>query len=313
MRRLVPLLFLGLPLAAQTHVYWRINANSANSGVGAASLALAEIAFYDSGNTHISTAGGTAICPTLFHGPCSNAFDGDLTTYIIVDGFTFPQYVEMQFASAVNVDHIAITNAAGSTASGPANFTLDYSDNGSAWTTKFTYLLGYWPNGSQITQTFYTTGTVYRINATACGGQSTCNVGELQFFNGASQLSTSTGTVLQNGGSSDPVNAPYDNSCVTSWNSPLGFGSVGAGNPMWLGFQFPSGATITSIKIISSSNSSLSPATPTTFTFQSSTDGTTFTTVASFSATWSGTCQTQTFTLAGATALTQIGAFIVGP
>lgn len=287
------------------HLYWKLLVNSANSGQGTASFSLAEWAFYDASNTQISTSGATATGSPAFSGTPANVIDGNSSTFYCANGFTFPQYVQVQFPSAVAVDHFTLTNTL-SAGEGPTDFALQYSDNGTTWTTAFSYQNAMWTN-AQVTQTFYTTGIVYRLKVTSSGstsGDPTVAIGDLSFYDASSTLiSTATGTPLASGQSRPNVvaNAFDGSGCSTFWDSALAFGAPSSGSPQWIGFHFPSSVSVASVTLTTSSNSFFAQHGPLVFDLQFSSDGATFVSLGSYTASWTGTCQTQTFSTTTAT------------
>ncbi|AAQ63342.1 tail fiber protein [Burkholderia phage BcepNazgul] len=121
------------------HKYWRINCSAAQTGgVG---MRVAELRFIDTNGAQIATTGGTASgsAQNTTFGP-DNAFDGNTATYYrsnsaplagaeIFLGYQWPA------AKSVARVQIAVTD---NLSGGPSNFTVQYSDDGSAWTTAWT-------------------------------------------------------------------------------------------------------------------------------------------------------------------------------
>lgn len=303
-----------------THSFWRISitgvvAGPSSADPGDGNPALAEVVFYDSSGTPISTAGGTAssnasINPFVAGGGApSAAFDGNTGTSWCSTGTataTSPIYLQMAFPSPVDVDHFSLSFENTQPANCPTDFTLDYSDDGSAWTTQFYYRGGMRVTGL-YTNTFYTTGVVYRFSATAIqSGSDRVAFAGLKFFSGASLLTGILGKGFNynwDGGAMpdgpDPIQA-YNNGCST------GFASrdvPSSGSPRWIGFQFPAGTPPPdSLSFQSSSFTNGIADTPTVFSIQQSTDGLNFTTLAAFaSVAWTTTCQTQTFSIVAPT------------
>lgn len=127
-----------------TFQYWRVTATSTT---GAAVLTLAELVFFDTNNSVISLAGGTASASTN-NGNAGNAFDGSAgstwSSTVTPTGGT-PQWIQYQFTGAVPV--VAISILIVNVANAPTNFIIQSSPNGTTWTTQATISSYYWyPN-----------------------------------------------------------------------------------------------------------------------------------------------------------------------
>lgn len=119
------------------HKYWRISCTAAvGSGAG---MRMAEMRFFDANGTPISTSGGTAFGSTESTGfPPANAFDGNTTTWYRSNGAPTTGsgaiVLGMQFPAAQTVaklQFVITDNLNG----GPATFDVQYSDDGSTYTT----------------------------------------------------------------------------------------------------------------------------------------------------------------------------------
>lgn len=123
------------------HLYWRVFILG-NAGQAAYSdIAEIEMCVGMSGTTQ--TSGGTAIASGSFNGSFlpANAFDGNpSTSWATPNGSPLNQWCGYQFASAVDVTMCAITaRNDNNDASWPMYFNLDFSDDGTTWTTAFTF------------------------------------------------------------------------------------------------------------------------------------------------------------------------------
>lgn len=302
------------------HLYWRISITAVVAGTSSAPAgdgppALAEVVFYDSSGTPISTASGTASSNAPFNpfvfggGSPAAAFDGNSSTSWCINEVnatpSAPIWLRMQFPSPVAVDHFSLTFSNTVPANCPANFSLQYSDDGSAWTTVYSYQGGLRVTGL-YTNTFYTSGVVYRLSATAVQSGAQSSFSNIKFFDGSGTLITgplgngfnSSWDGGLSGDGADPTQS-YNNTC-SSWFTT--FGTPSSGSPEWVGFQFSSA----SVASLSFQSANWPPAgiadTPTVFSIQRSTDGLNFTTIASFaSASWTTACQTQTFSIVAPT------------
>ena len=117
-----------------THLYWRINITSTPSAYG---TEVAELQFNSVRGGSTLCSGGTPLCNASDLGAVANAFDGNPADYWGATGF--PSYIGYELPTAANVVEFLITCSLYSTAYAPGNFTLDYSDDGSIWTTVATY------------------------------------------------------------------------------------------------------------------------------------------------------------------------------
>lgn len=277
------------------HTYWRLYITKTNSG---GNPGIADWKLYDASNVLIATTSGTASASSTESGstPASNAFDSNASTYWQSNAAT-SQWLRYQFASPVSVDHFTITVRSDRNDLGPQDFLLQYSDDdGSSWNTAFTYQGAIWTGAGipYTTQTFYITGILYRLNFTATqGGGGQVGIGEWRLYDlvGA-QISTAGACFLgssQGGSNGGYPSLAFDGNCNTPFESSQ-FQSL----PQYLSVHFPSVVNVGSIQVQAFSvNVGEAPATG---SLQKSLDGANWTTVQSFtSATWVGSCQSQTF------------------
>lgn len=114
------------------------------------------------------------------------------------DGFSstcsaYPATLGCQLASAVSVYAVVITPDASGVTYAPKAFDLQYSDDGSSWTTLQSYsgLTSSWT--SQTPRTFTVTSPAshayWRINVTDGNNATLCNIGRLEFRNASSTVS----------------------------------------------------------------------------------------------------------------------------
>jgi hypothetical protein len=133
------------------HQHWRINVTT---GMSTAWLALGELEMRTSvGGANVCT-GGTASSSNLPNSPASNAFDGSLTTYW-QSGVapTYPQFLRYSFAAPVDIVQVVLKATSNVTWAeyGPKDCDIQWSDDGTTWTTLFT------ASGMNV----WTTSTVY--------------------------------------------------------------------------------------------------------------------------------------------------------
>ena len=109
------------------HVYWRLNVAEANGG---ATLTIAEIELRTSvGGANVAT-GGTA---TAASGTAANAFDANNATNWALSSGTIG-WIQYQFGSAQDIVEHAITAPSATMTNAPNRWTLQWSDDGSNWT-----------------------------------------------------------------------------------------------------------------------------------------------------------------------------------
>lgn len=285
-----------------SHRYWQLNVNSADQGIGVQSVEISEWALYDGSGAAISTATAIATGSPSSFGAIANIIDGNPTTFYTANGFSFPQFVQLQFASPVAVDHFDLTTV-NTFGNGPTNFELRSSDDGSTWTTVFSYRNAMWPLGGTI-QRFFTGGIIWRLNVTACGTatDSACVIADWSLFDaGSAPVPATGGTLLASSqGIPNVVANAFDGSgCSTYWHGAISFGVPSGGSPSWIAYHFPTNVSIASFTLTSSNSGAFALQAPTAFALQWSTDGVTFTTAQTYTASWTGTCQTQSFTGGG--------------
>ena len=110
------------------HTYWRLNIAGTDTG---STLTLAEIEMHTSvGGANVAT-GGTA---TASSGTASNAFDANNATNWALSSGTVG-WIRYQFASAQDIVEHTVTAPSATMTNAPNRWTLQYSDDGSNWTT----------------------------------------------------------------------------------------------------------------------------------------------------------------------------------
>lgn len=265
------------------HAYWRVFATN-NNGSGSFT-SLAELAFKDGSGSTIPTTGGTVIFSSeVSSNEAAKAFDGDPASVWAGSGST-NQWIGYQFSSPVGVEQVALTSP---TTNGgnqtPKDCLLQYSDDGSAWTTAFSFSNALYVLGSTITypETLaagYHRG--FRINVTAVDGSSFLQLDELEFratAGGADQTvpiganySTTDGRVLTNS----------DNGGNEAWRV---FGNDSGtwfvlGTGAYVAFVFPAPVKVEEILMKASGSAT---QTPKDFTLDYTDDGATWTTQKTF-------------------------------
>lgn len=290
------------------HVYYRLLITKAGTIAGGTTTGyypcVGEWVSYDSGGSVISLSGATFSASSTVGGPyvAGSAFDADESTMWhanFVPSSGSPEWLRIQFPSPVAIDHFSLTTGSGRQGQGVDTFALQYSDDGATWHDVFWYQGPQW-GSSEGPQMFYTTGAVYRINASAndytSGG---IGLADLKFFDsGASQIATSTGTPLSSlaNGSQTPDLAFDSNSSTHYYSSD----SVSSGLHIIIGFHFPTDPSPASFSITAENFSNQHVFAPQDFVFEKSTDGSNWTTLATFTGVhWASDGQTQPFSLSG--------------
>jgi hypothetical protein len=135
------------------------------------------------------TSGGTATGSTTFAGTAaSNAFDGNTGTRWVTNSVT-TGWIRYQFAASKVIRKVRILPEPSFTARAPKDFTIEGSNDGSAWTVVATYTgETTWTTSVYNDYTFpnATTYTYWRINCSANNGDSTFfSVNEIEMMEGA--------------------------------------------------------------------------------------------------------------------------------
>lgn len=286
------------------HAYWRVNTSAI--GNGSTNVNIAELKFYDSLGSQIATTGGTATASSSSSGPpnaqAPNAFDGNNST--VWGSFTAPpQWVAYQFGSAVDVASFSITCGTGSQINNtPINFELQYSDNGSSWTTLYSYLGVSWTSANQV-QTFTAAnaaptsiGITWQLLISGTQTSGLASIAEWELYDEGlalipiSRFAASASTSVD--GTGAPMNA-FDGSGSTIWQS---YGSPpSVGSPQWLRYRFGTVQRVGKI-CVKNANANIQNS-PTTVDLQYSYDESTWVTAASYTFTWSAVGQTSCRTL----------------
>lgn len=285
-------LLLAMPASAPAagHAYWRVLISD-NWG-DASFVIVAEVEFLDAGGTLISPTGGTAI-NSSFAGSgneADKAFDGSATTpWACGSGLVTNSWIGYHFPANKDVAQVRITTLSSGTnflTKMPKNCALQYSDDGSSWTTAFSFLNVNLAGGS-ITYP-ETSGTGYhkawRVFMTDNnGGTSFICLDELRLkatSGGANQIPAQSSN---NGGStgrvlfSSSLGAGNEGWRVVNGvtNTSNFWASSGASNA-YVGFLFPVAVKVEEIDLVSA-NSNATRA-PKNMTVDYSDDLTTWTT-----------------------------------
>lgn len=138
---------VSVAIPAGSHRYWRLRINSVTSDSG---VTILELEFRTTSGGADQTGSGTASASSTFSGaPASNAFDNSIATNWSSDfSNTWPQSISYDFGAGVykNIGAVLFTPF-GNLARAPTNLDLQYSDDGTTWTTKQNFTRT-WPNAA---------------------------------------------------------------------------------------------------------------------------------------------------------------------
>lgn len=151
-------------LAGTSHRYWRINISANNGSLGTTIITEFEMRTAQGGSNVVS--GGTALASSEMGSglAASKAFDGSTSTYWASTNPVATLQYDYGAGNAKTIVEVALRCAPGgeSPVTAPKDFTIQYSDDGAAWTTVYT----------ATNQTSWTTGELrtYTFPASATSG-----------------------------------------------------------------------------------------------------------------------------------------------
>jgi hypothetical protein len=249
------------------HRYWRLYI-TAKSGASTFS-AIAECELHTSVGGSDVTGSGTASANSVSGGAAANAFDNNAATIWATGTGAVPHWLAYDFGAGNEQDivEVSITSRSSSAGSAPGAFQLQYSDDGSTWTTRlFCNVDGPWPVST--THVFNTDGVgrYWRIYVTAVGSGDDTAIAELEMFTvsgGADQCTGGTASALFTEGANAASQA-FDDSAGTAWLSGLAWAV-----PQWLEYDFGSGVTKDIVEVsITAPSSNGAALTPMDFQIQ---------------------------------------------
>jgi F5/8 type C domain len=274
------------------HRYWRFYCTASGGG---GLVSLSEIQFREVAGVSQAFSGGTITTSGLDNGPPADAADSNIGTFWASG--TLPGWWAYDYGAgnAKSIVEFALTaRNDGFFAQGPTAFQVQYSDDGSSWTTSVSQLPGTWSAGS--TQTFSALPPAirqaWRFYCTAAG--TVVSISEMQFREVAGSPQTFSGGAMTTGGdNTGPPSNVNDGNTSTFWAS--------ATIPGWLAYDYGTGVTknIAEVSITSRNDGTWGPAQgPSAFHIDHSDGAGGWTTLASFSPAVWGAATTQTFALA---------------
>jgi hypothetical protein len=286
------------------HLYWRVHITAAGGSVAA----IAEMEMYDAAGALLTT-GGTASASS-FYAPeglvAANAFNGNFGDWWASNGVPStgsPEWLRYQFASAVDVAVVRIMPRPLSSQY-PNTFSIQYSDDGSAWTTAAGPVSPAWGSvtlkawsfgigaaaGSYANWRLYVTAVVGVAQGASCG--------ELEFHETAGGADITNATVSRYSFASQEYLSSFvavqafDNNLTTIWGST-------DPPPQFIGQALNRTVQIAEIKWTSRNDSF--NQNPTSMKIQGSNDGATWTDVAVLTpAAWTTNGQSQTLPVTAA-------------
>jgi len=262
-----------------THRYWRLRA-TADCGNGNENYcAVGTLQLRTSiGGSDVASGGTPSADSTLGGFPASNAFDGNNSTSWISGSGAYPHWIKYDFGAGNEKDIVEMAVAGRLDSSSafayqsPRDFTLDYSDDDSSWTTLIT-VTGFSNHcsGLQVinADTRYdagAAGTVWRIHVTAVGGGGTiaiCEV-EMRASSGGADQCTGGVALASSTFQTSIANLAVDNNTSTSTFFATHTYSP---TPGWFAYKFPSAVSVAELTIKARDSSWQSQA-PVDFTLQ---------------------------------------------
>lgn len=260
------------PAAPSGHRYWRINVTANNGDVSATQFVEVEMRETVGGSD--ATGSGTASAGGGFTGStAANAFDNSVATSYTPSGTAGWLKYDFGSGNAKNIVEVAIkansaTGPATNFAAAPKDFTLQWSDDDSSWTTfggtnhLYGPLLDYFHAFPEATPAAGFHRFWYILNKTANGGAFYL-LDEVEFratSGSADQVPTqsganggATGRAIMTSGDSN-AHLAFDDTATTTWSSS------GTTN-RYVGFIFPTPVKCEEVLIKVSANTSRTPAT----------------------------------------------------
>lgn len=279
------------------HRYWRVFMWASPNGA----MALSEIQMRTSVGGANVMSGGTISAATTFGGfPASNMLDNNINTLWSASGVG-TNWVMYDFGVGITPDIIEIAMTPRNDASftqAPTSFVVQNSDDGTTWFSEWMVLgSAAYTQGVQKVFTKPTFGTTARylglsIDSTVSGGTTVIADLSLRAVSGGSTVNPRVGQTssISLSNAAGPENAA-DGTTATVFST-----QGGASPPLWWQVQFLSGTkTVVEVKITSRNDFNYAAQSPTAFDLQWSNDGSSWTTLQSFtSGAWTQN-QTQTF------------------
>ncbi len=261
------------------HRYWRINVTAPVTA--GQSVCINEFRLHDASGT-LLTGTGTASAFSVYPGQAAAlAFDGNETTFWNASDATLPQWLEYDFGSAVDVATVLIGQRQGQPANTPKDFTIQWSDDNSSWTTALTTAgAAFTSNDVQYLSLPLTAPaggnyTNYRLRVTAVtsGVPGLAEVILAATVGGANLCSAGLAWASSIFAGTYAASKALDANNTTFWDASTAV-------PQSWGYSFPKPVAIGEIRLTAPPTGNQDNA-PTAFTLDGSNDGITWTTITS--------------------------------
>ncbi len=236
---------------SRTHLYWRVRFLTGN---GSALLAVSELQMRATPGGADQCTGGTASASSVYSTfTADEAFDDDTSSSSFwASNFEVAgAWLRYQFATPVEVQEIAIIERDTEPTQAPRSGVVEWSDDGLAWTTAWTWETYTWRGQSEgrvFTHPEYVsipTTTHWRMVTLTNGGSAATSLVELEMrssLGGTDQCSGGTASTNDDYGGAFPATNAFDNSLTTLW---AGNGAAG----LWLRYVFASALRVVEIAI----------------------------------------------------------------
>lgn len=284
------------------HRYWRIW--SSVSGYSGAT-ALAEVQLLDrSGGTN-RVGLGTASASNVYGSQvAANAVDGNISTYwSTANDQAWWQY-DFGAGNAYDIGSVNITPRQDLPATAPYTFSIQFSDDGNRWSTAFTVIGVTWTTAAQtftipapVAGTAGTGARFWRLNITNSAYGSSVAIADVEFQRRGDNVNVAGSGVASAYSEYSSTYAAsmavdVDLSYSTYWQN-----ANGVPPPGWWQYDFGSGVSVdVAVVVITCRSNNTQTTAPQDFSIQASNDGSTWTTVATFSGTtWTYLGQQQKF------------------
>jgi hypothetical protein len=281
------------------HRYWRFNITAT---VGSQPAGIAEVSMASSPGGANLLGSGTPSASSIYSGsyPASNACDGNPTTFWSAATITSWWQYDFGAGNAYDIREFKITARNDTNQCSQSGWTLQWSDNGSAWSDACYYIQPTWTAGQTQTFAVPQPGAAHRIwrfniastqnNFAACMAEVTMATSP----GGANVLGSGTPSASSIYSGSYAAAYACDGNPATFWSAvgPTGFGA-------WWQYDFGAGNSFNIQQVtIQIRNDNAEGSSPANWTLQASDDGIGFVDISSFTAaTWTTNGQIQTFTL----------------
>jgi len=293
------LLAVHIPPGGGPHVYWRILIRQ--SFIAGTATSIQELEYLDTTGTDLASGGTASASSVTGANTADKAFDNSHSTAWqsggIPSGAGAPEWLRYQFASGVDPVAIRLTlNEPLGNSQAPADFDVQYSDNGSTWTTVKTFTAVSWLGLLPTLSFSLVTGPGYinwraRVNGTQSGAATSCASLEMHETVAGADVTSSD---QRHGMYSDYFSPPYYGFTAFDRNAGTFWAAANAPPGNWLGNSMGKQVTIVEIAWQARPDASYTQS-PTTVTMQATNDGATWVNIGTATfGTWTSAGQKQT-------------------